>query len=556
MPTNLESLVEVEFSGCAFGVSARRFYEHIGFGQVNPFRSPVEAIRSVREAGAFVDVIRTDSSGAFSLTGLTLDEIDDDLLGRRALKGQLELARRAAGLPDVKLVLEGVATAAKRFTGRLASRDSTRAFLPAATQGDPFGVPLIRSRIGDYLQSKIKVKAPAEQWIGTIDNLANKGLREEEVERSGVPGFLAELIDTGKVLPADALWGAINWSALRLSVIPNIKEARNQLHFQPVQPVKLAKIKGAKPQAGQRRHLRLFDRVMGYRIEEVEHAALWGTDFNWQVVTFDGRVLRDPATRRATFESRDDAIARAQRHAREVMPKLLASERWVDWSWTGGEEYREWLITLPFFPKTYLSSHFSIRNVLAHVRCDFREGEHGERVLMLHEVQSDWMQEARQLMRDLDEEDEPCIDAPFLKEWPSLSIKLMLLHASHIGADALGWTTGRHQELRYKGMGKEGLKELYDHTLPREAKRIMKPFGVAVELIEVYAPDNFFIRPYEGRYRVSDRDGTVLGIADTFDDARRFLPDGAHERLHGVHGIRLDRTAREAILTNGFYAWG
>ena len=36
------------------------------------------------------------------------------------------------------------------------------------------------------------------------------------------------------------------------------------------------------------------------------------------------------------------------------MPKLLASERWVDWSWTGGEEYREWLITLPLFPATDL----------------------------------------------------------------------------------------------------------------------------------------------------------------------------------------------------------
>lgn len=556
MPTNLESLVDVEFSGCAFGVSARRFYEHIAFGQVNPFRRPVEAIRSVHQAGAFVDVIHIDTLGAFSLTGLTLDEIDDDLLGRRALKGQLELARRAACLPEVKAVLEGVATAAKQFTGRLASRHSPRAFLPAATQGDPFGVPLIRSRIGDYLQSQIKVKAPAEQWIGTIDNLANKGLREEEVERSGVPGFLAELIDTGKVLPAHELSDAINWSALRLSVIPNIKEARNQLHFQPVQPVKLAKVKGAKPQAGQRRHLRLFDRVMGYRIEEVEHAALWGADFHWQVVTFDGRVLRNLATRRATFESRDDAIARAQQHAREVMPKLLASERWIDWSWTGGEEYREWLITLPFFPKTYLSSHFSIRNILAHVRCDFREGENGERVLMLHEVQSDWMQQARELMRDLDEEDDARIDAPFLKEWPSLSLKLMLLHASHISADALGWTTGKHQEQRYKGLGKEGLKELYDHTLPREAKRILKPFGLTCEMIEVYVPDNFLIQRREGAYRVCTLQGKVLAVAATFEEARAMLPDGAHERLHEVHGVRMNQASRAAILKKGFFAWG
>jgi len=39
----------------------------------------------------------------------------------------------------------------------------------------------------------------------------------------------------------------------------------------------LAKIKDrAKFQAGQMRRLHLFDRVMGYRIEHVQHFALWG----------------------------------------------------------------------------------------------------------------------------------------------------------------------------------------------------------------------------------------------------------------------------------------
>jgi hypothetical protein len=40
------------------------------------------------------------------------------------------------------------------------------------------------------------------------------------------------------------------------------------------------------------------------------------------------------------FETPAGAISRAQEHAREVMPKLLAPERWADWSWSGGEEYR------------------------------------------------------------------------------------------------------------------------------------------------------------------------------------------------------------------------
>ena len=34
------------------------------------------------------------------------------------------------------------------------------------------------------------------------------------------------------------------------------------------------------------------------------------------------------------------------------------------------------------------------------------------------------------------------------------------------------------------------------------------------------------------------------------------LPDGAHERLYAVHGERLSKAARAAILEKGFTAWG
>ena len=120
------------------------------------------------------------------------------------------------------------------------------------------------------------------------------------------------------------------------------------------------------------------------------------------------------------------------------MPKLLASERWADWSWTGGEQYREWLITLPFYSASYFSSHFVARNVLAHVRSDLREGNEGEKVLMLHEVQSDWMQDARRIIRDVGKENRIADESPFVNEWPALTLKLMLLHAAHLGVDALG----------------------------------------------------------------------------------------------------------------------
>jgi hypothetical protein len=555
MSLNPEDL-EVEFEGCAFGVSARRMHEHMTLGQVNPFGRSVSSVRSQRDVTEVIDLVCFHSLGD-SLTGMTLAGLDDPALSSRILGADAPTVRHSAAQRPIRAFLADVQAAAHEYAARRAARNVPAPFLPAAARGDPFGVPLLRSKLCDRVATRARAKASAAQWLGTVRNLAQKGLRGEELERSGLIDFLDAAGADALPLAGKDLVQAIDFSALRISVIANITEARTQLRFEVVPDRRLARIKGeAKPQAGQRRRLCLFDRVLGYRIEEVEHAALWGQDRHWQAVTFDGRVLRNRVTRRAIFASPEEAAARAQEHAREVLPKLLASERWADWSWTGGEEYREWLITLPCYPASYFSGHFVARNVLAHVRCDLREGADGERVLMLHEVQSDWAQESRRAMRDFDEGHEAVPLAPFLNEWPALTFKLMLLHAAHLGVDALGWTRGAHQVHRYRGLGAEGLKKLYDHTLPREANRMVKPYGMACETVEVYVPENFKIRRIEGGFEVRTPQDTLLAVAPTFREARDLLPDGAHERLYGVHGVRLSKAARAAILENGFSAWG
>jgi len=87
------------------------------------------------------------------------------------------------------------------------------------------------------------------------------------------------------------------------------------------------------------------------------------------------------------------------------------------------------------------------------------------------------------------------------------------------------------------------LKELYDRTIPRAAGRMLKAFGLACETFEVYVPDNFSIRRTEGGYQVRSIEGEVLGVAASFQEARDLLPDGAHERLYAVHGVRFGPAA-------------
>ncbi len=465
MPLDPDKL-ELKFDGCPFGVSARRIHEHMTLAQINPFARSVASVQSPRDAAGLIDLVRFDSAATFSLTGATIAGLDDAVHGAAAFGDGLAAARQGAAQAAVRAFVAEVAAAAKQHAGRRAARNVPARFLPPTGASDPFGLPLLRSRLCEHLATQARAKAGAAQWLATLRNLAQKGLRDEELQRSGLIAFLQARGADAPPLTAKDLAQAVDFSALRVSVIASITEARTQLRFEPASDRPVAKIKGeARPQAGQRRRLQLFDRVLGYRIEELEHAALWGRDRHWQAVSFNGRVLRQRLTRRAIFDTPAGAIARAQEHAREVMPKLLASERWVDWSWSGGEEYREWLITLPLFPASFLSSHFDARNVLAHVRCDLREGADGERVLMLHELQSDWMQSARRGLR----EQENGADGryPFLREWPALTLKLMLLHAAGLGVDAIGWTRGAHQAHRYRGRGAQGLKELYDRTLPR-----------------------------------------------------------------------------------------
>src|SRR5947207_2889854 len=48
----------------------------------------------------------------------------------------------------------------------------------------------------------------------------------------------------------------------------------------------------------------------------------------------------------------------------------------------------------------------------SHMRCDWREGADDEKVLMLHEVQSDWMQDVRRTVQDFGNDAGVGDDAP------------------------------------------------------------------------------------------------------------------------------------------------
>lgn len=409
-------------------------------GKINPFASITPA--SAMQPQAFVDVVKV-SGTVLALTGLTWADLLAGKHGRIAQGDVNHLLRNVEGA-TARGWLAAVGQHLREVSEQRAVRNQPVPFLPLTQGGNDFGVPFIYSTLKQRLRGMGKTKAKSDQWRGTIQNFEKNGLRTEELDRSQLMQELMALDDSGEQATTTVLVGWCDFQDLRMSVIPLQSDAQRQLRFTSAPTRTLLRTKKLpKSLVGLARDVVGFDPVLGYRIERVEFETLWGPEHHWQAVTHRGSVIRNVG-KQALFPTSELAQALAASHAKLHFPKRMALGRWRQYAWTGGKDYTEWLITLPFYPSSFFSAHFVLRNVLAHVRCDVREGAEGESVLLLHEVQSDWAQETRRAISvgDLEPNDPAC--PPFLKEWPALVMKLVVLHAACNGLDAVAWTRGAH----------------------------------------------------------------------------------------------------------------
>ena len=554
MALSLKTL-ELKFEGSPYGLSARRLWEFTELGQINVFGSPIRSSHIGNDPAEFIDVAWMYAN-SLSLVGVTLAECKAGKFVQHHDALDQALHPDSWRTPDVLEFINQVSDHLAICGMRQATRNLHHQFLPPVQPGDCFGLPFIHSTLKRLLKAMGLTKAKGQQWLSTIENFEKKGLRADELKHSDLRVALLELENAGLQVTASQLVDLCSFTDKRVSVIPVVNDAQRQLRFGPVtkQPKKPAK-KQPKAQTGQTRTVVEIDPVLGYRIEEIEHQALWGTDSHWQAVSHDGRVVRN-VTKRNLLATAESAAALAESDAKLRFPKRHALGRWNHIAWSGGKDYREWLITLPHHPESYFSPHFTVRNVLAHVRCDVRDGADGEQMLLIQEVQSDWARNLRQAIDMLEADEEHPQFPPFWREWSALTMKLVLLHAAHQGLDAVAWTRGAHQTFRYKGLGAKGLTQLYDQILPREVNRMIKPFSCVCEELGVFVPANFSIKQSVEGYQVHTPENVLLGTAPTLEDARQFVPDGGHELLYEVHGVKLSAESRRAILATGFPAWG
>lgn len=330
-------------------------------------------------------------------------------------------------------------------------------------------------------------RASAGQWQATLRALTGKGIKAEELDASGVLTRLGQLTDGAAPTVAEV----IRMVDLRHITPKFASESRfgfvttagwyTGCKRIPAREYRRRGLMGAGRDA--LHVIRFRHQSLGWSVVRTRYRDLVTerTDW-WSVLDERGRFIQQPVY---GFECPEDAMAFAElRMSREFAPwgTDQALSKWERFSLQGGDGYQEILLQLDDWPGNYQPRHYRTRNVLVHVRTSIRLTQDGRRVLFLDEIQSDWHADIRAEAkpgsgrRQSMSSGGPPPDAPFRKEWPLLSMKLMLWWAQRLGVDGLAWSTAELQLARWRGHGPP--ETLYRSVVPEAALAISKTLGI------------------------------------------------------------------------------
>lgn len=355
--------------------------------------------------------------------------------------------------------------------------------------------PPLHSSLPEFIRLTGLMKASVNQWLSTLRSLTLRGLKPEELEMSGVLARLRSrgctdlltqaqilrMIDLSQVIPkfaCESRFGFIARSGWKeeCSRIPEREYRRRRLLGEGLDA----------------RHLiRFRHRSLGWAVVHTRYSDLvTERTFWWSVLDENGRFIDQLVP---GFQTADDAMAYAEIQMNKtfaVWGKDQALTKWERYSLPGGDNYREILLQLDDWPYTYRPRHYRTRNVLVHIRTSVRHTQEGRRVLFLDEIQSDWHadlhMEARCEAREPRRPSTP--GAPFRKEWPLLSMKLMIWWAQRLGVDGLAWSSADLQLARW---GKYGPPEiLYRKVFPDAARLLAATLSLALDRTNLSVRDS------------------------------------------------------------------
>jgi hypothetical protein len=406
--------------------------------------------------------------------------------------------------------------------------------------------------------------------LATIENLKCDGIREEEIHWSGISAFLRNskpdlMLDKKQILDA------ICFDNLRLELsTEQIWKANGGLSFKEIaQRMPHQTVYRAALKLDESCHciLRFIDNRYNYRVGVVKtlrNGHAMALNKFWFALDPYGRAIRntenpDPQASHF-FNCSESAKMAANRHARRhlgMRSGTSPSTHFDHLTLFGGQNYREWLISLPDYQRTFFGGHYFDHNILAHIRTTIRSDEQQRELLFIEEIQSDWHQSGRRYGYDTSVWGQVA-NAPFKKDWSVLATKLMLIYASQNGFAGIAWAGGEIQELRYH-RSLTSIKNYYDKDIPRALNRLGRAFQLKVNACHIETREPWLkLEKSQNKWRVADGEGKFKTRAryNSRDEAMAVVTRHCKTIQLEVPAFFINDALRNHIATKGLPLFG
>ena len=371
------------------------------------------------------------------------------------------------------------------------------------------------------LQERLKKlplqRATAEQWLATIYNQKKKGVGDEEIQWSGVTQFLRQK-NIDEIISKEEITKHLSYENIRLELnSEQVWGSDGGLSFKEVairMPHQVVYRSALKLDDDCLCVLRYVDDVLNYRVGVVKtfnknhYMAL---NNYWFALDSYGRAINNDTEKPSGlfFDNSIDAKLAADKHARKnvgVRSGAKSHTQFDHLTLYGGYDYREWILTLPDFQRTFFGAHFYDHNILAHIRTTTRTDLKGRKILFIEEVQSDWHQSGKRFGYDNSSWGRVA-NAPYKQSWSMLAIKVMLIHASENGFSGIAWPKGEIQEMRYMCQ-LDAIKHYYDSYIPTALNKLVKSFNSQVETTLINTRDPWLnLEKKQDKWCVADAQG-------------------------------------------------
>ncbi len=337
-------------------------------------------------------------------------------------------------------------------------------------------LPPFESRLQWMVERHMPDHLTSGQWLGTLQGLATKGYSSEELSRSGLLDWLSSHPQSQR-LARQQLLDQIDLDSIRPEVVTEVRrEFRARSGWSLVDDgssgtfpafAGLPSKRGCPAQSQYYKHL-----ALGWQVHHLKYQDLISNlEGTWVVLDHEGQW----AHRDAVYFCRpQDALSYAEFRMSEVFSgwsKDLDQPQWNHYALPSDYDrnYREYVIRLPNYDYCYWPIHFNVQNGLAHLRTSKRYTQSGKRILLVEELQSDWMIDVTQIGID---------PPPLKKDWQLLAVKAALAVAQREGLSGVAFIS---QQMVDKLWFKERPpQQLYARVIPQQVERLARALSLPI----------------------------------------------------------------------------